>query len=456
MHIEVVKILTKDKKVYKMIMLNFLRSNIMTYKIGEKKDGKLIVNFELNAAEWETEVEKAYQKNKGKYKLDGFRQGKIPRKVLEKTYGEFLFYEDALNIVCDNSFFDFIEKEKDVQAVAYPDISVKKLDKTGVEFVATITLLPEVELGAYTGLDIEKTKVSVTEKEVTEKLKNLQEKQARFVDVTGRAAKNGDLINLDFAGSVNGTAFEGGTAKDYELELGSHSFIAGFEEQLVGMKIDEEKDVNVTFPETYHVKELAGKPAVFACKLLSIREKQMPEIDDKFAADVSEFSTLEELKKDTKAKLTEEKQAAADRELENKLVEKVCENAKVEVPEVMVTTQISRAVEDMKRSLAAQGMSYEMYLAYMGMTDEKFRESRKADTEKQIKTSLVLGELVKKEGIKAEEADIAAKISELAEKMKKSEKELKKSMSESQKEVIENNIISDKVIKLLKEKNNIK
>ena len=428
----------------------------MTYKIGEKKDGKLTVEFKLNAEEWEAEVEQAYQKNKGKYKLDGFRQGKIPRKVLEKTYGEYLFYEDALNSVCDRTFFEFLEKEKDVQAVDYPEVSVKNLSKDGVEWVATITLMPEVELGSYTGLEVKKDKVSVTEKEVEAKLKDLQEKQARYVDVTDRSAKMGDLVNIDFAGSIDGVAFEGGTAKDYELELGSHSFIAGFEEQVVGMKIDEQKDVKVEFPKEYPAKNLAGKPAVFAVKLLAIREKQVPEIDDKFASDVSEFNTLEELKKDTKEKIKKEKEADAERSLENKLVEEVVKNAKVEVPKVMVTNQISRNIEDMKRSLAMQGLSYELYLGYIGMTDETFRKSREEETEKQIKTTLVLSEIVKKEGIKAEESEIEDKINELAEKMKKTADELKKTMTSAQREVIENNIISEKVIKLLKEKNNIK
>lgn len=427
----------------------------MTYKIGEKKDGKLTVEFKLNAAEWEAEVEKAYQKNKGKYKLDGFRQGKIPRKVLEKTYGEYLFYEDALNNVCDDSFFDFLEKEKDVQAVDYPEISVKNLSKDGVEWVATITLMPEVELGKYEGLEIKKTKVSVSEKEVDEKLKDLQEKQARYVDVTDRSAKMGDLVNIDFAGSVDGVAFEGGSAKDYELELGSHSFIAGFEEQVVGMKIDEQKDLNVEFPKEYHVKTLAGKPAVFAVKLLAIREKQVPEIDDKFAADVSEFNTLAELKKDTKEKIKKDKEASAEKETDNKLIDAVVENASVSVPKAMVTNQIARGVEEMKRSLAMQGMSYEMYLGYIGMTDEEFKKSREADTEKQIKTSLVLSELVKKEGIKVEDSDVDAKIAELADRMKKTPDELKKTMTQNQRDVIENNIISEKVIKLLKDKNNI-
>ena len=428
----------------------------MTYKIGEKKDGKLTVEFKLNAEEWEAEVEQAYQKNKGKYKLDGFRQGKIPRKVLEKTYGEYLFYEDALNSVCDRTFFEFLEKEKDVQAVDYPEVSVKNLSKDSVEWVATITLMPEVELGNYTGLEVKKDKVSVTEKEVEAKLKDLQERQARYVDVTDRSAKMGDLVNIDFAGSIDGDAFEGGTAKDYELELGSHSFIAGFEEQVVGMKIDEQKDVKVEFPKEYPAKNLAGKPAVFAVKLLAIREKQVPEIDDKFASDVSEFNTLEELKKDTKEKIKKEKEADAERSLENKLVEEVVKNAKVEVPKVMVTNQISRNIEDMKRSLAMQGLSYELYLGYIGMTDETFRKSREEETEKQIKTTLVLSEIVKKEGIKAEESEIEDKINELAEKMKKTADELKKTMTSAQREVIENNIISEKVIKLLKEKNNIK
>jgi trigger factor len=436
-------------------MLDYLRRITMTYKIGEKKDGKLTVEFKLNAAEWEAEVEKAYQKNKGKYKLDGFRQGKIPRKVLEKTYGEYLFYEDALNNVCDDSFFDFLEKEKDVQAVDYPEISVKNLSKDGVEWVATITLMPEVELGKYEGLEIKKTKVSVSEKEVDEKLKDLQEKQARYVDVTDRSAKMGDLVNIDFAGSVDGVAFEGGSAKDYELELGSHSFIAGFEEQVVGMKIDEQKDLNVEFPKEYHVKTLAGKPAVFAVKLLAIREKQVPEIDDKFAADVSEFNTLAELKKDTKEKIKKDKEASAEKETDNKLIDAVVENASVSVPKAMVTNQIARGVEEMKRSLAMQGMSYEMYLGYIGMTDEEFKKSREADTEKQIKTSLVLSELVKKEGIKVEDSDVDAKIAELADRMKKTPDELKKTMTQNQRDVIENNIISEKVIKLLKDKNNI-
>ena len=427
----------------------------MTYKIGEKKDGKLTVEFKLNAEEWEAEVEKAYQKNKGKYKLDGFRQGKIPRKVLEKTYGEYLFYEDALNEVCDRTFFEFLEKEKDVQAVDYPEVSVKNLSKEGVEWVATITLMPEVELGKYDGLEVKKDKVSVTDKEVEAKLKDLQEKQARYVDVTDRPAKMGDLVNIDFAGSIDGVAFDGGTAKDYELELGSHSFISGFEEQVVGMKVDEQKDVKVEFPKEYHAKNLAGKPAVFAVKLLTIREKQVPEIDDKFASDVSEFNTLDELKKDTKEKIKSEKEADAERAFENKLVEEVVKNSKVDVPKVMVTNQIARNIEDMKRSLAMQGLSYEMYLGYIGLTDEQFRKSREEDTEKQIKTTLVLSELVKKEGIKAEESEV--EVCWRSKKIWLGRQNLrKKTMTESQKEVIENNIISEKVIKLLKDKNNIK
>ena len=428
----------------------------MTYKVNEKKDGKITVDFSLNADEWEAEVQKAYERNKGKYKLDGFRQGKIPRKVLEKTYGDFLFYEDALNSVCDNSFFEMLKKEKDIKAVDYPDISVTSVSKDGVTWVATITLIPDVTLGKYEGIEVEKTKVSVTAKEVDEKIKALQEKQARYVDVTDRKAKTGDLVNIDFVGSMNGVAFEGGSAKDYELELGSHTFITGFEEQVEGMEINEQKDINVTFPEAYGAKELAGKPAVFAVKLLTIREKQMPELDDKFASEVSEFNTLEELKKDTKEKIKEEKEKQAERELENKLVEEIVKNAEVNVPACMVNNQITREIEEMKRALAAQGMSYEKYLAYTNMTEEKLRESRKADTEKQIKTTLVLSEIVKAENIKAEEADIEAKIEELANNMKKKPAELKKTMNASQKEVIENNIVSEKVIKLLKEKNNIK
>ena len=428
----------------------------MTYKIGEKKDSKLIVEFALNADEWEAEVERAYQQNKGKYKLDGFRQGKIPRKVLEKTYGEFLFYEDALNAVCDNSFFAFLEKESEVEAVAYPDISVKKLDKTGVEFVATITVKPDVELGSIENLGVQKEEVSVSDEEVDAKIKDLQEKQARYVDVTDRPARMGDLTNIDFAGSIDGVAFEGGTAKDYELELGSHSFIEGFEAQVAGMNIDETRDVKVTFPESYHVKELAGKPAVFAVKLLAIREKQVPEINDEFASDVSEFETLEELKNDTRAKLLKDKEEEAEKELENKLIDAYVARATIEVPEVMVKNQIDRAIEEMKQTLEAQGLTYDIYLTYINMTDAELRASRKEETEKQIKSGLVLGELVKQQDIKVSEEEIEAKIVELAEKMKKPVEELKKTMNESQRNIVETNIVSEKVIKLLKEKNNIK
>ncbi len=428
----------------------------MTYTLGEKKDGKIVATFKVDGSEWEAEIEKAYQKNKGKYKLDGFRQGKIPRKVLEKTYGDYLFYEDALASVCDNCFFDLLEKEKDIKAVDYPDISVTSVSKDGVEFVATITVMPEVTLGKYEGLEIAQTKVSVSEKEVEGKLKELQEKQARFVDKTDREAKLGDLVNIDFEGSCDGVKFEGGTAKDFEIELGTHTFIDTFEDQIAGMKIDEEKDINVTFPKEYHAANLAGKPAVFKTKLLAIREKQVPEIDDKFAADVSEFETLADLKKDIKAKIKEEKETSANRELENKLVDAVVANAECEVPEVMVKNQVNRAIDEMKQALSSQGMNYDMYLAYTGMTDEALRASRMADTEKQIKASLVLAEIVKKEKIEVTEADFNAKLEELASRMKKTAKELQKTMNAAQKESIENNIISEKVINLLKEKNNIK
>jgi len=428
----------------------------MTYKLGEKKDGKLVVEFKLDGKEWEAEVEKAYQKNKGKYKLDGFRQGKIPRKVLENTYGDYLFYEDALNIACDRCFFEMLEKEQTIQAVDYPDISVKSISKDGVEFAATITLMPEVELGALEGLEVSKSKVTVSEKEVDERIKQLQEKQARFVDVTDRAAKLGDLVNIDYEGSIDGVKFDGGSAKDFEIELGTKTFIDTFEDQIAGMKIDEEKDINVTFPKEYGAANLAGKPAVFKTKLLAIREKQMPEIDDKFAADVSEFETLVELKKDTKEKIKADKESAAERELQNALVDAVVAKSKCDIPEVMVANQINRGIEDMKRNLAAQGLNYEMYLSYLGMDDAKFRATQSVEVEKQIKTSLVLGEIIKQEKLVVTDEEFDAKVAELAEKMKKSEKELKKTMNPSQKEVIENNIISEKVIKLLKEKNNIK
>lgn len=428
----------------------------MKYTIGEKKKGQVTIEFTLDAKEWEAEVEKAYQKHKGEYKKEGFRQGKVPRKVLEQTYGEEVFYEDAFNDSFPAFYTQMLKKEKELFPVDYPAIAVSQMDKKGVKFSATITLLPEVVLGAYTGIEVAKKSAKATDAEVKRELDALAQKQVRFVDVTDREAKLGDLVNINYSGSVDGVKFDGGTAEDQELELGSHTFIEGFEDQVVGMKIGEEKDVNVVFPDPYHSKDLAGKPAVFAVKLLAIREKVLPEINDEFAANVSEFNTLKELKASVKKEIEEQKTKAVEVEAENKLVDEVVKNATVEIPQSMVDSQIDHTIQDMSQRLAYQGISFEQYLEYMGTNMADFRKSRQKEAEKSVKTSLVLEEIIKKEEIKVTEKDIKNKLEEIAKATRRNITDIEREYKEGQEDLVKNTILSEKVINKLKELNNIK
>ena len=428
----------------------------MKYTIGEKKNGQVTVEFTLNGKEWEAEVEKAYQKHKGEYKKEGFRQGKVPRKVLEQTYGEHIFYEDAFNDSFPEFYTKMLDKEKQLYPVDYPAVNVLEMNEKGLKFTATITLLPEVTLGEYKGIEVAKKAVKVTEAEVKEELTRMQEKQVRFVEVTDREAKLGDLTNIDYSGSVDGVKFDGGTAEDQELELGSHTFIEGFEDQVVGMKIGEEKDINVTFPDPYHSKDLAGKPAVFHVKLLAIREKQLPELNDEFASNVSEFETLKDLKANIKKEISEHKAEHAEIDAENELVAKIVENATVEVPQAMIDSQIDHEIQDMSQRLAYQGLKFEQYLEYMNTTMADFRKSREKAAEKSVKTSLVLEEVVKAEAIKVTDKDVKAKLEEIAKATKRNITDLEREMKQGQEEMLKNTILSEKVIKRLKELNNIK
>lgn len=428
----------------------------MKYTIGEKKNGQVTIEFELDSKEWEAEVEKAYQKHKGEYKKEGFRQGKVPRKVLEQTYGPYVFYEDAFNDSFPEYYTKMLDKEKQLFPVDYPDVKVAKMDEKGLKFTATVTLLPEVTLGEYSGIEVTKKSAKATDAEVKRELEEMQQKQARYVEITDRPAKMGDLVNINYSGSVDGVNFEGGTASDQELELGSHTFIEGFEDQVAGMKIGEEKDVFVTFPTPYHSKELAGKPAVFKVKLLAIREKDLPKIDDEFASNASEFNTLKELKEHIKAHIEEHKTKSVEVEAENKLVDEIVKKAKVDVPKAMVEHQIDHTIEDISQRLAYQGIKLEQYLEYMGTTMADFRKSREKEAENSVKTSLVLEEIIKKENIKVTDKDIKAKLEEIAKATKRNITDLEREMKNGQEEFLKNTILSEKVINRLKELNNIK
>ena len=330
------------------------------------------------------------------------------------------------------------------------------MDKTGVKFSATVTVLPEVTLGEYTGIEVTKKSAKATKEEVDREVEALRQKQVKFVEVTDRAAKLGDLVNIDYLGSVDGVKFDGGTANDQELELGTHTFIDGFEDQVVGMKIGEEKDVNVTFPKPYHSKDLEGKPAVFKVKLLGIREKVLPEVNDEFASSVSEHNTLKELKDHIKEHIEEHKTHDAEIEAENKLIDEVVKRAKVDVPKAMVESQIDHQIQDMSQRLAYQGLKFDQYLEYIGTTVDEFRKSREKDAEKSVKTSLVLEEIIKKENIKVTEKDITAKIQEIATATKRNVSDVERDVKDDGKEYLKNTILSEKVINRLKELNNIK
>lgn len=427
----------------------------MKYVRNEKKDDVISVQFELDAKEWETEVENAYKKHKGQYKKEGFRNGNVPRAILEKQYGENLFYEDALNDSFGKYYSEMLTKEKDIYPVDYPRLTVEKIDKNGVKFTAIIDVMPEFKVENYKGIKVEKDKVEVSDKEVDDELASMQDRHARFVEKTDRPVKNGDLINLNYSGSVDGVKFEGGTAEDQELTIGSHTFIDGFEEQLVGMNIGEEKDINVTFPAEYHSKELAGKPAVFAVKVLGIREKELPALDDEFAKEVSEFNTLEEYKNSVKERLVHEKEHQAEHIAENKLIDKIVDAVELKVPSKMVERQLDYIVDDLKNRLLSQGLSFEAYLGYLNTTEDKFREERRKDAEASVKTSLVLEEIVDKEGIKVEEKEIDEKIEELAKMYGQTAEKIKQMLQGQGINSIKQEILTNKVIKFLKENNDI-
>lgn len=427
----------------------------MKYTLGEKKNGVIEVKFELNAKEWEAEVEKAYEKHKAEYKKEGFRTGKVPRKVLEQTYGENLFFEDAFNDSFPELYTKMLEKEKQLYPVDYPAISLDKMTKDGLSFSVKITLLPEVVLGEYSGIEIKKRSDKVTEAEIKKELDALAEKQVKFVEVADREAKMGDLVNIDYAGFEGKDQFEGGTAKDQELELGSKTFIPGFEEQVVGMKIGEERDVNVTFPEHYHADNLAGKPVVFKVKLLGIREKVLPKINDEFASNASEFETLADLKKSIKDRLQENKTKEVEAEAENKLVEEIVKRAKLDVPAAMVDSQIDHELHHMEEAVKAYGIDLKTYMQIMGTTLEDYRKSKEKEAEAQVKASLVLEEIIKKEGIKVLAKDMKAKIAEIAERTKRNVTDVEREMQNNE-SYLKNTILSEKVINRLKELNNIK
>ena len=391
----------------------------MALKSANKVDtNRVELEIEVGAEEFEKAVSAAYKKNVGKINVPGFRKGKAPRAIIEKIYGTGVFYEDAVNEIyptaleaaIDESGYEYVEDKI--------DFDVTSVGADGLKFKATITVQPEIELTEYKGLKAAKKAVSVKEADITAELAKMQDRNSRLVTVEDRAAENGDTVVFDFDGYVDEVAFEGGKSENFSLVLGSGQFIPGFEDQIVGKKPGEEFDVNVTFPEEYHATELAGKPAVFKCKLHEVKTKELPELNDDFAKDCSEFDTLDELKADTKAKLKSQREAAADEAFENTLMDLLVENVKGEIPEAMYNNRVDQNVQDMGYRLQMQGLDLDTYLKYTGMDMESFRAGFREQAEKSVKVRLALEKIVELENIEVSEDEMNAEFSKYAEQYK--------------------------------------
>ena len=418
----------------------------------------LTITFKMTQEEWADFDKRAYEQNKGKYNIPGFRKGHVPKNILENRYGKGLFFEDALYIAAQEYYTAFLDKNKKVLPVARPAIDEKsvKIDEKGVSFAVVVTVRPEVVLGQYKGLTIEKTPVQeVKDQDIDAELDKVVQRNARFVEITDRAVAEGDQVNLDYCGKVNGVAFEGGTAEKQSLTIGSHTFIPGFEEQLVGMAIGETKDITVTFPEEYHAEELAGKEAVFTCTINGITVKELPTLDDDFAQDVSEFSTMEEYRADIARIIGERYTKDAENADERKLVETIVEAAQFELPEEMVEEQIDNYVEDFKYQLMYQGLDIDSYFKYTNSTMEDLRAQHKDRATKAVRTRLVFEEIVKAEKIKATAKQINEKIKEYAERNGSTYEDFNAQLRPEDRYYFENQVITEALLALLKKENTI-
>lgn len=378
----------------------------------EKSMAKLTITVE--AAKFDAAVDSAYQKNKGKIALPGFRKGKAPRAMIEKMYGTGVFYEDAANELIPEAY-ETAAKESELEIVVQPEIEVTQMEKgTDFIFTATVAIKPEVTLGDYKGIEVEKKEAEVSEEEITAEIDKAREANSRLITIEDRATEDGDTVIIDFDGYVDGKQFEGGYAEDYTLVLGSHSFIDNFEDQLVGKNLGEDVEVNVTFPEEYHVDELKGKPALFKVKIKEIQKKELPELDDDFAQDVSDFDTLDEYKADVEKKILENKENQIKREQEDQIIEKIIENAQMEIPQQMITAQTRQMTQEFAQRLQSQGLSLEQYMQFTGLTPQKMMEDLEPQALKRIQSRLVLEAVVAAENIEASDEEIDKELENMA------------------------------------------
>lgn len=404
------------------------------------------LKFTIAKDVFDAQTEKVYNRKKNKITIQGFRPGKAPRHMIEKIYGKGVFYEDALNDLLPGEYAEAL-KESGIKAVAQPEIDVESIDENGVLVVAKVTVKPEVEIEGYTGIALSKETVKVTEKEVEEELENIRSRQGREIEVTDRPAKNGDTANIDYEGFADGVAFEGGKAEKQDLKLGSNTFIPGFEDQVIGHSVGDEFEIQVTFPTEYHAPELAGKDATFKIKLNGLKYTELPEVDDEFAKDVSEFDTLAEYKADLKAKIQKRKEAEADRVFEGKLADALVEKLEVALPEAMVNAEAENMLRDYDMNLRQNGLDLKTYLKYTGKELNDLREDFKPRAEKQLKLRLALEKIAQKENLSVTEEEIEKEIADLAAAYNMSADDVKAYVA---KEDLENDLLSRKAMDLVK------
>ena len=395
--------------------------SVKVEKTENKNEVKL--SFEIEAAKFEEAMKKVYVKTAKYFTIPGFRKGKAPMAIVERTYGSSIFYEDTFNELVPEIYDEAI-KENKIEAVSTPQIDISQMEKgKDLKFTAIVQIKPEVKLGKYKGIELKKIEYTVSDKDIEHELGHMAEHNARLVNVEDRSVEKGDITIIDFAGSIDGVAFNGGTAENQELEIGSNKFIPGFEDQVIGMKIDEEKDIKVTFPEDYFSKDLAGKEATFKVKLHEIKKKELPKIDDDFAKDVIEFDTLADLKADIKSKMEKENEERAKYESEEAAIEAVCKDVEVEIPSGMIETEIDNMVKDVENKLSYQGLTLDQYLKLTNKTNESLRKEFDEQANKAVKSRLVLEAIIKAEDIKPEDKEVEEKVKEMAKNYGRSEEE---------------------------------
>ncbi|MSS42249.1 trigger factor [Anaerosalibacter bizertensis] len=422
----------------------------MNAVLEKKENNKATFTIEIGEDKFEKAIQKSYLKNRNRFNIPGFRKGKAPRKIIEMNYGEEIFYEEALNIILPEAYESAID-ELELEPVEQPQVDIEELEKgKPVVFKIEVTVKPEVKLGEYKSIEVEKVEYNVKDEDVEKELNSIQEMNARLIDASDREIKDGDILNIDFEGYIDEEKFEGGTAENQQLEIGSNKFIPGFEEQLIGKKKGEEVEVKVNFPEDYFEESLKGKEAIFKVTINEIKEKELPELDDEFAKDVSEFDTLDEFKESIKEKLEKDMKNKEKVEQEGKVIDKVVEMSEVDIPEVMVDNQIQNEMGQLDYSLRMQGLSIDQYFELTNTDIEDFKEQIKPEAEKRVKTELVLEEIAKVEKIEVENEDIDKELEKMAEQYQTEDVEkFKEDMKKGDLEYIKTGIIRDKTIELL-------